>query len=38
MKKLDWNKVGFAISFIIITGLIIYKIIAEGLLFFIVNY
>lgn len=38
MKKLDFNKVGFVLTFIITTGLLIHKIITEGFLFFIVNY
>lgn len=38
MKKLDFNKVGFVITFIITLGILIYKIITEGFLFFIVNY
>lgn len=38
MKKLDYNKVGFVITFIITLGLIIHKIITEGFLFFIINY
>ena len=38
MKKLDFNKVGFVISFIITTGILLHKIITEGFLFFIVNY
>lgn len=38
MKKLDFNKVGFVITFIITTGILIHKIITEGFLFFIVNY
>ena len=38
MKKLDLNKVGYAIAFIVTTGLIVHKIITSGLFFFIVNY
>ncbi len=38
MKKLDFNKVGFVITFIITSGILIHKIINEGFLFFIINY
>lgn len=38
MKKLDYNKVGFVITFIITLGILIYKIIQDGFLFFIINY
>lgn len=38
MKKLDFNKVCFVLTFIITIGILIHKIITEGFLFFIVNY
>lgn len=37
-RKIDWNKVGFIIAFIVTTGLVIHRIITDGFLFFLVNY
>jgi hypothetical protein len=37
-RKLDPNKVGFAIAFIVTTAMVIHKIATSGFLFFIVNY
>lgn len=37
-RKLDFNKVGFAIAFIITTAMLIHRVITSGFLFFIVNY
>ncbi len=37
-RKLDPNKVGFAITFIVTTAMLIHKVITSGFLFFIVNY
>ena len=37
-RKLDLNKVGQAIVFIVTTAMLIHKVITSGFLFFIVNY
>ena len=37
-RKLDLNKVGFAIVFIATTAMFIHKVVTSGYLFFIVNY
>lgn len=37
-RKLDPNKVGFAIIFLVTTAMLIHKVITSGFLFFIVNY
>ena len=37
-RKIDWFKVGFIISFIVTGFMIIYRIIQDGFLFFILNY
>lgn len=37
-RKLDPNKVGFAIAFIVTTAMFIHRVITSGFLFFIVNY
>ena len=37
-RKLDPNKVGYAIAFIVTTVMLIHKVVTSGFLFFIVNY
>ena len=37
-RKLDPNKVGFAITFLVTTAMLIHKVVTSGFLFFIVNY
>lgn len=37
-RKIDWNKVGFAVTFIVTTAMFIHKVITSGFLFFIINY
>lgn len=37
-RKLDINKVGQAIAFIVTTAMLIHKVATSGFLFFIVNY
>lgn len=37
-RKLDPNKVGFAITFLVTTAMFIHRIATSGFLFFIVNY